>query len=452
MAKSLVFIISGLILCTASFGFRIQEISSPNPIEGSDYGISSATDGKTLVVSAPAENSDNGAVYVFELNGSTWDYVTRLMSGSTEGKFGYSVDVDGDTIVVGAWSDDNEKGAAYVFEYNTGSQSWQQVRKLTASDGEEKNDFEGTNGDRFGYSVAIDGDRIVVGAYYDDVDNTPDGFGFYDKDGSVYVFEKNAGIWPSTEDVKLYLTQRTTDDLLGFAVDISGDIIVAGAYGRDNTYTNEGAVYIYKWNGSSWGQSTLENPVPSSSAYFGRSVAISNDLIAICSYSDNGSLGHGSVTLFRWNGSGWEEEETRYSPEPITSYYFGSALCLEGNRLIAGDYGSTQSGSSSGSAYLFEWDGYEWSEGTALITGGSGDRMGSSVAISGDVVFVGAYRVDDGGVVDAGMVYALTICNYNLAGDLNDDCRVGLADLAILSGNWLMDCIENSTDTDCVAK
>ena len=82
----------------------------------------------------------------------------------------------------------------------------------------------------------------------------------------------------------------------------------------------------------------------------------------------------------------------------------------------------------------------------------SGDKLGTSVAVSGTAILAGAPYQDNDDQTNTGAVYALKICNYNLIGDLNNDCRVDLLDLAALSVNWLVDCMSDPTDLNCVPK
>ena len=96
---------------------------------------------------------------------SGWTQVAKLTAddGAANDWFGGSVSIDGDTMVIGAHHDDDKgsgSGSAYVFTRDTAgdlASGWTQVAKLTASDG-AVNDF-------FGYSVSIDGDTMVIGAY-----------------------------------------------------------------------------------------------------------------------------------------------------------------------------------------------------------------------------------------------------------------------------------------------
>ena len=108
-----------------------------------------------------------GSAYVFRTTdgGATYDQVAKLTAGdaAASDQFGISVAIDGDTIVVGACSDadaGSKSGSAHVFRTSDGGATYGQVAKLTAADAAAS--------DLFGYSVAIDGNTIVVGAYWDD--------------------------------------------------------------------------------------------------------------------------------------------------------------------------------------------------------------------------------------------------------------------------------------------
>ena len=146
------------------------------------FGTSVAISGDTVVVGADDDvigtNTDQGSAYVFVRSGDTWTQTAKLTAsdGAADDSFGHSVAISGDTVVVGADGDDNNKGSAYVFEKPAaGWANMTQTAKLTASDGEDY--------DHFGYSVAISGDTVVVGA------PLADGGGNCYK-GSAYVFEK----------------------------------------------------------------------------------------------------------------------------------------------------------------------------------------------------------------------------------------------------------------------
>jgi hypothetical protein len=158
--------------------------------------------------------------------------------GAADDVFGYSVSIDGDTVVIGAYLDDDkgsDSGSAYVFTRDTAgnpTSGWTQVAKLTAGDG--------AVADRFGYSVSIDGDTVVIGAYWDDDKG--------DKSGSAYVFTRvTAGELTSnwTQVDKLTAGDGAAGDRFGTSVSIGGDTMVVGAYLDDDKEDNSGSAYVF---------------------------------------------------------------------------------------------------------------------------------------------------------------------------------------------------------------
>ena len=170
------------------------------------------------------------------------EYLQRAKLTATDGaagdSFGASVSIDGDTMVVGAYGDDdkgyNSSGSAYVFTRDTAgglASGWTQVAKLTADDG-AASDF-------FGWSVSIDGDTVVIGAYEDDdpVKGT--------NSGSAYVFTRDtagnlASNW--TQFVKLTAGDGAAGDKFGESVSIDGNTMVIAALG-DDAYI--GSAYVF---------------------------------------------------------------------------------------------------------------------------------------------------------------------------------------------------------------
>ena len=133
-------------------------------------------------------------------------------------RFGYSVATNGDTVVVGAYSKNSNTGAAYIFERNQGgAENWGQVQKLTANDAAVN--------DQFGRSVAIDVDTVVVGAGRKNFST-----------GAAYVFERNQGgaeNWGQVQ--KLTASDAAGADNFGRSVSINADTVVVGAGVRTPT-------------------------------------------------------------------------------------------------------------------------------------------------------------------------------------------------------------------------
>jgi hypothetical protein len=314
------------------------------------FGYPVAISGSTIVVAAYLEDSsqttitnadgsasgvngapDSGAVYVFKRDAAgDWIQDAYLKASNAEANdfFGISVAISGSTIVVGAWSEDSNQttitnadgsassnnsagnsGAVYVFKRD-GSGNWIQDAYLKASNAEAN--------DQFGYSVAISGSTIVVGAFGEDSDqttitNNDDGQpGDPDNDmasgsGAVYVFKRDAaGDW--IQDAYLKASNAEAGDGFGISVAISGSTIVVGANGEDSdqtTITNNddgqpghpdddsanssGAVYVFKRDGSgNWIQDAyLKASNAEGGDLFGYSVAISGSTIVVAARDED---------------------------------------------------------------------------------------------------------------------------------------------------------------------
>ena len=185
----------------------------------------------------PSDGSITGRRYLSERQ------VAKLTTGDRAANdyLGYSVSVNGDTAVVGAYGDDNSKGAAYVLVRQSGA--WSQVAKLTASDGQDN--------DEFGRSVAVDGDTVVVGAVVGD--------GGVGNAGAAYVFTKPDTGWANaSETVKLTPSDWAAADSFGISVALDEDTIVVGAYqvnhvdGDGNPVSNSGAAYVFTRQEGAW--------------------------------------------------------------------------------------------------------------------------------------------------------------------------------------------------------
>ena len=215
-------------------GNELEKLTAPDAAPEDEFGISVAIYKKVIVVGTYFKES----AYVF--SGATFGQVVTLTASDGEegDRFGRSVAIDGDKIVVGAYSDDGT-GSAYFFHTSDGwgdSNPAYTSKKLTATDAAEE--------DRFGYSVAVDGDTVVIGADGDD-DNGGD------HSGSAYVFYTTDGGVTFEEEIKITADDAAAGDEFGYSVAIDGGTIVIGARNaRLNANTNddqgEGAAYAFE--------------------------------------------------------------------------------------------------------------------------------------------------------------------------------------------------------------
>jgi hypothetical protein len=373
---------------------------------GEFFGGAVAISGDTTVVGAQLDDSagdSSGTAFVFERNQggpNTWGLVAQLAaSDAAEGDcFGISVAVSGDTALVGANGEDgvggNARGAAYLFRRNQGgAAAWGQVTKLTASDA--------ANGDQFGLSLAISGDRAVVGAPHIDLDV-----------GAAYIFERNQGGADAWGQVtKLTISEAADHDHLGYSVAISADTVVAGAYGRAS---GRGAAYLFVVGGGHWQEVAI--PGASDAAdedWFGRSAAISSDTIVVGAHGEDsaGSSG-GAAYIFtrnRYGADNWGEVKKLVALDGQDGDYFGYAVAISGDTIVVGAYGEDGGGNNRGAAYVFARNYDPGNPSTPLadnwgqvkklhaIDAENIDWFGYSVAISADTVVAGAPGEDSGG-------------------------------------------------------
>ncbi|MBL8692503.1 MAG: FG-GAP repeat protein [Planctomycetes bacterium] len=352
-------------------------LKASNTDASDGFGNGVAISGNTVVVGAPFEDSNasgvngnqadnsasnSGAAYVFVRDGSNWSqqaYLKRSPSALSGTYFGATVAISGDTIVVGAWNEGSGSGSIHVF-FRTGT-TWIQQASLKASNQQ--------SADRFGKSIAISGDTIVAGAYNEDSDATGvDGNQANNNAwhaGAAYVFVRSASTWTQ----QAYLKASNTDaaDEFGFSVGISNDTIVVGARFEhssatgvngnqsDNIATNSGAAYVFVRSGSTWTQQAyLKASNTDLHDNFGSSIAISGETIVVGAPSED-----------------------------------SNATGINGNQ-------ANNSAVGSGAAYVFVRSGGIWSQQAYLKASNTGnsDGFGVSVAISSEIVAVGAWQED----------------------------------------------------------
>jgi len=328
------------------------------------------------------------------LNAQNWNEIinTTASDAGPSDRYGYSVAIAGDYAIVGANQDDggggSASGSAYVFVRS--GNSWIEQAKLTASDA--------GLGDRFGSSVAIDGDYAIVGAYLDDDNGSAS--------GSAYVFVRSGSSW--TEQAKLTASDAAANDYFGHSVAIAGDYVIVGAYQDDDGGSRSGSAYVFVRSGNSWTEQVkLTASDAAANDYFGYSVAIAGDYVIVGAYRDyDGGSASGSAYVFVRSGNSWIEQAKLTPSDAATNDYFGYSVAIDGNSAIVGAYGNGDNGFSSGSAYVFMRSSNSWSEQSKLTASdaAANDYFGHSVAIAGDYALVGAYLDDDDGV-NSGSAY-----------------------------------------------
>jgi len=391
------------------------------------FGISVSVSGDTVVVGAYLEassatgvNGDQasngasqaGAAYVFVRSGSAWTQQAYLKASNTgfSDFFGISVSVSGDTVVVGAYLEASaatgvngdqasngatQAGAAYVF-VRSGS-AWVQQAYLKASN-------TGAD-DRFGFSVSVSGDTVVVGAWLEDSSatgvNGDQASNATNGAGAAYVFVRTGSAW--TQQAYLKASNTGADDWFGYSVSVSGDTVVVGAYNEDSAATGV--------NGDQ---------------------------------ASNGATQAGAAYIFVRNGSGWTQQAYLKASNTGADDWFGYSVSVSGDTVVVGAYGEDSSAtgvngdqasnaaSSAGAAYVFvvqDCNGNGIADVVDIALGTSLDCNLNGIPDECDVASGCTVDANNNGIPDQ--------CEApSCAADLNGDGIVDGADLAIVLGSW----------------
>jgi hypothetical protein len=290
--------------------------------------------------------------------------------------FGASVAVSGSTAVVGASGENSHEGEAYI--YVKGTSRWPTTPTATLEDPGST-----SSGDLFGSSVAVSGSAIVIGAY-----GTPNN----SKKGKAYIYERGASGWPTAPTVTLSdPAARSSGDLFGSSVAVSGNTIVVGAWG---TSVDAGAAYVYVKGASGWPTtptSTLNDPGATESDVFGSSVAVSGKAVVVGARGSSGDDGAAYVYVERASGWPTKPSSTLKDPAATADDAFGSSVGVSGSTAVVGAPGTS---GYHGATYVYVKGASGWpTKASATIKNPAAtadDVFGSSVGVSGSTAVVGA--------------------------------------------------------------
>jgi hypothetical protein len=198
------------------------------------------------------------------------------------------------------------------------------------------------------------------------------------------------------EKAKLLASDGASGDHFGYSVSISGDKTIVGAGGDDD----KGSAYIFEWDGTGWiQQQKLLASDGNAGDSFGYSVSISGDyaIVGAAGDDDKGTTS-GSAYIFKWDGISWIEQ-AKLTASDGNAYDYFKSVSISGDYAIVGSWGNDDSGNLSGSAYIFKRNGENWSQQAKLLAsdGNDSDYFGFSVSISGDYAIIGSYADDDMG-------------------------------------------------------
>ena len=298
---------------TPAIAVETSILTSPVPASGAELAFAVGLDGTVMVLGAPGEDSNTGAIYAVDCATLPCTAPLRIApsdiaAGDT---FGHSVAVSGDTLVAGA----PVPQAAYVYVRN--GAGWIQQARLTPSGGGP--------GERFGISIAVSGDRIAVGA---------DRAG--GEAGAVYVFVRSGTAW--TQEARLTAGDPAAHDALGSSVSLDGDTLLAGApfkhHAALGAYAN-GAAYVFMRDAGGWTQlAKLTASGGANGDLFGFSVGVAGDSAVIG--APYASSAKGSAYVFTRGATTWSEQAQLASATAADGDEFGWSVALGDDRILVG--------------------------------------------------------------------------------------------------------------------
>ncbi len=366
--------------------------------------------------------------------------------GAAEDGFGWVTATDDDFIVAASMRDDYDVDENGTVENNVGSayllrregSNWAIVKKLTP--------YDGLSNHGFGWSVAIAGDTVIIGAIGEAHDTNGDGVA-EPRVGAAYIFQRNQGGTDNWGEVtKLVASDGKAEDEFGRSVVISGDTVIVGAPWKDfdansdgiidcnsiSRECNRGSAYVFQRNQGgtdSWGE--VSQLSSSEGKLFGLSVALAGDTVVIGSYAENRDIhgdgtveyGVGAAYIFERDLGGtnvWGQRTKLVASDAEENEGFGNSVAISGDTVVIGAYGEDhfpdnnqnggcwyleedrlEDGCDVGAAYVYErhhGGSNHWGEVKKLIAKDDfqGAAFGVAVATSGDLVFVSSTSIIGG--------------------------------------------------------
>ncbi|MDH4081326.1 MAG: cadherin-like beta sandwich domain-containing protein [Nitrospira sp.] len=435
---------------------------------GSPSAPISLPPGTTTIPITVTSSTGQTKTYTIEAHQLGQEAYAKASNTNGSDQFGFSVAAEGNTLVVGAPSEDSSatgvngnqtnntagsSGAVYVFT-RTGT-TWTQQAYIKASN-------TGA-GDQFGISVALDGDTLAVGAYFEDSIAT--GVGGNEADntaadsGAVYVFTRTGTTW--TQQAYIKASNTGAGDQFGRSLALDGNTLAVGAVAEDgnatgvggneadNSASTSGAVYVFTRTGTTWTQQAyIKASNTGAGDQFGINVAIAGDTLAVGAHmedgngtgvnsgveADNSATDSGAVYVFTRTGTTWAQQAYIKAFNTGGGDQFGRSVAVSGDTLAVGAYREDSSGmgvnsgaeadnstTDSGAVYVFTRTGTTWTQ-QAYIKASNASanyRLGFAIALEGDTLVAGSSAEDSAstgvggdqnntGAADSGAVYVFT--------------------------------------------
>lgn len=328
---------------------EIQTIVSPTPYEDGKFGTSIQSFDDRLVIGSFSEDSvgdwsgaTSGSIHVFIRNEEGMYESTQRFTpdNATDSQaFGFAVTMNKDWIIVGSYNDDQNgenAGAAYAYKWD--GEKYEFIQRVEPSVAHEDQ--------KFGVSVSLYENTLMVAAYRNDTDGV-------DQSGAVYEYVLDNGMWSQKSIIKS--NEVTQDQWFGTRVSLYGNILAVASEREKNESSTDGSVYVFEnVDGTYVFRTRLTAPEGTSGWWFGQSVSVYGDMIAVGARRGTTSYGNtGSANLYKLNENNWEYMETPipaiFENEEYEGSQYGYRLKLGNGILLVG------APTGKGAVGVFEW-------------------------------------------------------------------------------------------------
>ncbi len=360
------------------------------------FGSEISVLGDVLAVGAPTDDryTSRGRVFMYARNSGDFILADALESSSTRGyeRFGSSLTLAGGDLFATAPEESNSNGyrAGAAYRFAMGDTGWELQDRYIPGPGNEN--------DRFGDAVGLDGRRAIVGV--SGADHVVPAV------GEAFIFEYSEGAW--SEQAHLIPPEPAEYARFGWSVSIEGDVAVVGSEGAETEVANSsGAVYVYAFRDGDWVLEARIDPPAGLLGAFGHAVEIHGSRIFISAPYTDAPFGviEGSVFIYEEVAGEWALSAELIPSEDDDADNFGMSLSVDGDRILVGADRIGDFPAREGAAYLFEYDGMEWSEIGKFRPDDLQlqDAFGRNVQLAGDWFAVSAEQQSAG--VARGVVY-----------------------------------------------
>lgn len=318
------------------------------------FGCDIAADGNRAVIGAWGNSDESyfgGSAYFYKFNGTDWVKHQKVHPSDpgSEDYFGSKVEISGNRAIISAYYKNSYTGAVYVFEYDEGTDSWNEVQKITASD---------ELVEAFGYDISVFGDYLAIGAP-----------GSHDSEGEVYIFKHNGTEYTEQEIIRLPASKTDGTTFFGQELCLYEEKLIVGAPSQTSDYTDQGVAYAFEFDGTSWNQTQTITPFDATGEdFFSQTIEINNGNLFFSSPGNN--TRRGAIHHYTHDGTNWVHEQKITGSELDTEARFGRSIAAYDNILIGASPGDN-------TAYFFAKDYVEQTH-FYITPDGAGNQDGTS--------------------------------------------------------------------------